>query len=186
MCARHWRHAVCIAALSVLLTAAALPATRYVPDDYPAIQAAIVAAADGDTILVRPGRYVENIDFGGEDDPRIAAGTVDIGADEFYRHLYYRGAVVPGTAIRIRTVGLPADRVILAEGSGIVDPPVPTPYGDLYLQAPPVKHYLGLIPASGVLNVAVTVPSAWVPGEAHPLPALNGRTLSNLMVLHVE
>jgi hypothetical protein len=35
----------------------------YVPDDYETIQAAINAAADGDSILVRPGRYTENIHY---------------------------------------------------------------------------------------------------------------------------
>jgi predicted outer membrane repeat protein len=38
----------------------------YVPDDYPTIQGAIDAAVNGDTVIVRPGRYVENIDFMGK------------------------------------------------------------------------------------------------------------------------
>ena len=33
----------------------------YVPDDYPTIQAAVNAASDGDTIIVRGGTYTENI-----------------------------------------------------------------------------------------------------------------------------
>ncbi|MDP8238278.1 MAG: right-handed parallel beta-helix repeat-containing protein, partial [Candidatus Hatepunaea meridiana] len=37
----------------------------HVPDEYETIQAAIDAAADGDTVLVDPGEYVENIDFDG-------------------------------------------------------------------------------------------------------------------------
>jgi predicted outer membrane repeat protein len=40
--------------------------TVYVPDDYPTIQGAIDAASDGWTILVRPGRYVENTDYLGK------------------------------------------------------------------------------------------------------------------------
>ncbi|MHC4943461.1 MAG: right-handed parallel beta-helix repeat-containing protein, partial [Planctomycetota bacterium] len=40
--------------------------TIYVPDDYPTIQQAIDAAVNGDTIIVRPGTYVENIDFKGK------------------------------------------------------------------------------------------------------------------------
>ena len=45
--------------------------TIYVPDDYTTIQAAINAAVNGDTIIVRPdsvngGPYVENIDFRGK------------------------------------------------------------------------------------------------------------------------
>jgi len=41
-------------------------ATIYVPDDHSSIQDAMVAAADGDLILVRPGTYVENIEFLGK------------------------------------------------------------------------------------------------------------------------
>jgi len=41
--------------------------TVYVPDDYPTIQGAIDAALDGWTILVRPGTYVENIDYLGKE-----------------------------------------------------------------------------------------------------------------------
>ena len=36
-----------------------------VPDDYPAIQEGINASTDGDTVLVQPGTYVENINFNG-------------------------------------------------------------------------------------------------------------------------
>jgi|GEM_PF-238451 len=39
----------------------------HVPVDYSTIQLAINAALDGDTILVAPGRYIENIDFKGKD-----------------------------------------------------------------------------------------------------------------------
>jgi parallel beta-helix repeat protein len=34
----------------------------YVPDDYPTIQAAVDAASPGDTIIVRDGTYIENVD----------------------------------------------------------------------------------------------------------------------------
>jgi parallel beta-helix repeat protein len=36
-----------------------------IPDDYPTIQQGIDASTDGDTVLVQPGTYVENIDFDG-------------------------------------------------------------------------------------------------------------------------
>jgi len=40
--------------------------TIHVPGDQPTIQAAITAAANGDTVLVAPGSYKENIDFRGK------------------------------------------------------------------------------------------------------------------------
>ena len=38
-----------------------------VPDDFETIQGAIDESEDGDTVLVQPGEYVENIDFDGKD-----------------------------------------------------------------------------------------------------------------------
>ncbi len=36
-----------------------------IPDDYPTIQEGIDSSTDGDTVLVQPGTYVENINFNG-------------------------------------------------------------------------------------------------------------------------
>ena len=38
-----------------------------IPEDFETIQAGIARAEDGDTVLVQPGRYVENIDFSGKE-----------------------------------------------------------------------------------------------------------------------
>jgi len=44
----------------------ASPATLYVPGDHSTIQGAIDAAVNGDAVLVKPGTYMENIDFLGK------------------------------------------------------------------------------------------------------------------------
>ena len=49
--------------LSVLVgKVEASPAIIYVPDDYSTIQAAVNAASPGDTVIVRDGTYIENVD----------------------------------------------------------------------------------------------------------------------------
>jgi hypothetical protein len=63
--------------LVVVLLAAAAPyalaSDIHVPADYATVQGAINAAADGDSVLVDPGTYFENIDFKGK--AIIVAGT---------------------------------------------------------------------------------------------------------------
>ena len=57
-----------IALMTVFVAVAFLPAAATIiniPDDYPTIQEGIDASIDGDTVLVQPGTYVENINFNG-------------------------------------------------------------------------------------------------------------------------
>lgn len=82
-----------VAIASVVSTAgaqqvqSARPRVREVPAQYASVQAAIDSAQNGDTVLVAPGRYVENIDFRGRaivvagrfvrtHDPRDVARTI--------------------------------------------------------------------------------------------------------------
>ena len=56
-----------LAALAPLFCTSALAQnTLRVPADQPTIQAAINAATNGDTVLVSPGTYYENINFNGK------------------------------------------------------------------------------------------------------------------------
>ena len=59
------RTTTCLIALA-FISSVGLSSTIYVPDDFPTIQRAIIAALPGDTVLVRSGTYHEAIDFLGK------------------------------------------------------------------------------------------------------------------------
>ena len=52
--------------LVVLVSGSVFSATIKVPEEHPTIQAGIDTAVDGDTVLVHPGTYIENINFKGK------------------------------------------------------------------------------------------------------------------------
>lgn len=103
-----------------------------------------------------------DLDF--EWDPRAEGDLPDMGADEFYTHLYHIGDASPGGSVSIKLVGAPnAAPIVLWLGSGILNTPLSLPpHGEWYLQFPIIGQMaLGAIPGpGGILSLPpITVPA---------------------------
>lgn len=122
-----------------------------------------------------------------EGDPRFAFGITDMGADEFYPHVYCAGAFEPGGWIKTTLIGIPGTCPTgLIIGSDVLDPPLPTAWGPLFLEAPWTQIPLSPIPSSGYLSMYTNIPAtAPLPGKI-PLQAYLGEMLSNLFVIDFD
>jgi len=149
---------------------------------------ALSPCRDGGDTAALPDGLTE--DF--EGDARVADAAVDMGADEFYIHLYHKGVVTPGGSVTIRVIGPPGAPVKLVLSAGIQIPPRQTIFGDLYLLMPFLATVnLGPIPSEGAQVTPLTVPNVWNPGDEYFFQALigpqaPGSQLTNLMILVVE
>ena len=81
------------------------------------------------------------------------------------------------------TPGLP---VTLFIGSGVMDPPVSTWFGDWYLELPVKMVPLCFIPCSGLRTYKMKIPKKPSGPYDIPMQALIGWELSNLCVVGVE
>jgi hypothetical protein len=122
-----------------------------------------------------------------EGDPRIAYGTVDMGADEFHTHLYYTGDATPGGTVEGKIAGLPGTLpVALFFGAGIIDPPMSTQWGAFHLAPPWEMVLLGAVPSSGVMVLTAVLPASPAGPYDVPMQALVGEKLTDLRVLEVR
>lgn len=125
-----------------------------------------------------------------ENDPRCAYGNVDIGADEFHSHLYCTGVPAPMRLIQGKIVGLPsASPVFLLIGGDVLQNPLGTKWGDLFLD--PISFIVPLpsIPSSGVMVLEDTVPGQPNPPYDVPMQALIGlgeNALTNLYIVEIR
>ena len=71
-------YALCLTLILALDVSAATAATIRVPADQPTIQAGINAANNGDTVLVSPGTYTENINFLGKQITVTSSGGASV------------------------------------------------------------------------------------------------------------
>lgn len=124
-----------------------------------------------------------------EGDPRIAGAHADMGADEFYTHLYFTGDANPGGNIEVKIIDIPGTApLVLWAGSGVLDPPLSTKYGEWFLKLPLVfeLNLGGMTSPEGFVSLPVTLPPDIPTPWDIPLQALSGSNLTNLSVIAVN
>jgi hypothetical protein len=116
--------------LSGLLSSFSSATTRIVPDDFAAIQEAMVASVQtGDTVLVRAGTYFENIDYLGKD---VVLKSLDgpettiVDATGQFASVVYMPEVGAGARL---------DGFTLTGGTGTSDPPYNLAGGGVHVKA---------------------------------------------------
>jgi hypothetical protein len=123
-----------------------------------------------------------------EGDPRVADGTIDMGADEFYPHMYYTGQAIPMETIQVKCIGRPGDALnAIILGASIFDPPLPCDYGWWYMdQTLAIITGLGMLPSSGVSIFPGKIPRLPAGPYTLYLQAAIDQVLTNLCTVNVQ
>lgn len=122
-----------------------------------------------------------------EGDPRIHLSEVDMGADEFHRHLYCTGTFETNEIVMANLVDLPGTAPIgLIIGSGLLENPKLYSWGYFYLESPWWAVPLSSIPANGILQIEDMIPETPAGPYEIPLQAIMGSQFSNLYLIEVD
>ncbi|MHC4945732.1 MAG: right-handed parallel beta-helix repeat-containing protein [Planctomycetota bacterium] len=125
------------------------------------------------------------LDF--EGDPRVHDGFVDMGADEFHSHLYYMGDATPGGMVVGKIIGYPEiEPVGLFVGLSLLDPPLPTAWGNFHIQWPWWLYVMPAVPSNGASFLRTELPETPAAPYDLPMQAIIGPELTNLCVLEVR
>ena len=120
------------------------------------------------------------VDF--ENDPRVSGTAPDIGADEFYPHLYHLGESSPGQVITIHLIGNPGHAAYWAISGGVMNPPMSIRgfTGLLHLDPSTLVVFpMGTFPPAGVIRFEYEISPSFPPMSI-PMQALMNTCLSNL------
>lgn len=92
--------------------------------------------------------------------PRLSGSAPDIGADEYAPAVYVVGDVRAGATMRVRVVGRPGARAIVALGAGRRFRPIEWPGLGFFDLADPIGVlFNGAIPARGYVTIAIPIPA---------------------------
>ncbi len=141
---------------------------------------------------ISPCRYAGNTYAAGmplqdfEDDPRTGVGIVDVGADQFYWHLYVTGDTVPSGAIQIRVTGPPGSVVSMYSSFSTLPFARLTPFGYWWLAPPSFGPcHLGTTTPQGLYGVPLALPATLGPYRL-VLQCMVGNHLTNPYSIIVE